>query len=49
MQNSPLTKQQFAAQGADVVQMTSADFGTFVEKEMNKWEKVVKQSGMKAE
>ncbi len=49
VQNSPLTKQQFAAQGADVVQMTSAEFGTFVEKETNKWEKVVKQSGMKAE
>jgi len=49
VQNSPQTKAQFAAQGADAVQMTSAEFGTFMEKEMNKWERVVKESGMKAE
>ena len=49
VQNSPLTKVQFAAQGADIVQMTSAEFGSFMEKEMNKWERVVKESGMKAE
>jgi tripartite-type tricarboxylate transporter receptor subunit TctC len=49
VQNSPQTKQQFAAQGADVMQMTSAEFGSFMEKEMSKWERVVKQSGMKAE
>jgi tripartite-type tricarboxylate transporter receptor subunit TctC len=49
VQNSPQTKEQFAAQGADIVQMTSAEFGSFMEKEMNKWERVVKESGMKAE
>ena len=49
VQNSPQTKDQFAAQGADVVQMTSPEFGSFMESEMNKWERVVKQSGMKAE
>jgi hypothetical protein len=31
------------------VQMTQAEFGTFIEKEINKWERVVKESGMKAE
>jgi tripartite-type tricarboxylate transporter receptor subunit TctC len=49
VQNSPQTKEQFAVQGADIVQMTSAEFGSFMEKEMSKWERVVKQSGMKAE
>jgi tripartite-type tricarboxylate transporter receptor subunit TctC len=49
VQNAPQTKEQFAAQGADIVQMTSAEFGSFMEKEMNKWERVVKESGMKAE
>jgi tripartite-type tricarboxylate transporter receptor subunit TctC len=49
VQNSPQTKEQFAAQGAEIVQMTSAAFGSFMEKEMSKWERVVKESGMKAE
>jgi tripartite-type tricarboxylate transporter receptor subunit TctC len=29
--------------------MTSAEFGTFIEKEINKWERVVKEAGIKAE
>jgi tripartite-type tricarboxylate transporter receptor subunit TctC len=49
VQNSPQTREQFAAQGADIVQMTSAEFGTFIEKEINKWERVVKEAGIKAE
>jgi tripartite-type tricarboxylate transporter receptor subunit TctC len=49
VQDSPKTKEQFATQGADIVQMSSPEFGTFIEKEINKWERVVKQSGMKAE
>jgi len=49
VQESPKTKEQFAAQGADIVQMTSAEFGTFIEKEINKWERVVKEAGIKAE
>jgi tripartite-type tricarboxylate transporter receptor subunit TctC len=49
VQNSDFTKKQFAAQGAEAVQMSSADFGTFMVTEMNKWERVVKESGMKAE
>jgi tripartite-type tricarboxylate transporter receptor subunit TctC len=39
---------QFAREGADVVQMSQAEFGSYMVSEMNKWEKVVKQSGMKA-
>jgi tripartite-type tricarboxylate transporter receptor subunit TctC len=49
VQNLPQTKEQFATQGADIVLMTQAEFGTFIEKEINKWERVVKESGMKAE
>jgi tripartite-type tricarboxylate transporter receptor subunit TctC len=29
--------------------MSSADFGKFIESEMNKWERVVKEGGIKAE
>ncbi len=49
VQNSEQTKKQFAAQGAEVVQMSSAEFGAFMVSEMAKWQRVVKQSGMKAE
>ncbi|HLH98294.1 MAG TPA: tripartite tricarboxylate transporter substrate binding protein [Xanthobacteraceae bacterium] len=49
VQNSEQTKKQFAVEGADVVQMSSAEFGTFIENETKKWERVVKESGIKAE
>jgi tripartite-type tricarboxylate transporter receptor subunit TctC len=49
VQNSEETRKQFSTQGAEVVQMSSAAFGTFMETEMNKWERVVKESGIKAE
>jgi tripartite-type tricarboxylate transporter receptor subunit TctC len=49
VQNSPETQKQFAAEGAEVVQMEPAAFGAFMVKEMNKWERVVKQGGIKAE
>jgi len=49
VQNSPETQKQFAAEGAEVVQMEPAAFGVFMVKEMNKWERVVKQGGIKAE
>jgi tripartite-type tricarboxylate transporter receptor subunit TctC len=47
--NSELTKKQFADQGAEPVQMTSAAFGDFIAKEITKWEQVVKKGGIKAE
>jgi tripartite-type tricarboxylate transporter receptor subunit TctC len=47
--NSELTKKQFADQGAEPVQMTSAAFGDFIGKEITKWEQVVKKGGIKAE
>lgn len=49
VQNSPEVQQQFALEGAEAAAMSSADFGAFMVSEMNKWEKVVKQSGIKAE
>jgi tripartite-type tricarboxylate transporter receptor subunit TctC len=42
-------KKHFASEGAQVVQMSSAEFAVFIEKEMNKWERVVKEGGIKAE
>jgi tripartite-type tricarboxylate transporter receptor subunit TctC len=49
VQNSPATQEQFAKEGASVVQMSSADFGKFMQTEMSKWERVVKEGKIKAE
>jgi tripartite-type tricarboxylate transporter receptor subunit TctC len=49
VQKSPEVQKQFANEGAAPVPMKPADFGSFMVSEMNKWEKVVKQGGIKAE
>jgi tripartite-type tricarboxylate transporter receptor subunit TctC len=49
VQNAEETKKQFSNEGAEIVQMSQADFGAFMVKEMNKWERVVKEGGIKAE
>lgn len=49
VQALPAVQQQFATEGVDVVQMSSAEFGAFMVKEIDKWGRVVKQSGIKAE
>src|SRR5882757_5891943 len=49
VQDSPEVQKQFATEGASVVKMTSAEFGQHMVKEMNKWERVVKEGGIKAE
>jgi tripartite-type tricarboxylate transporter receptor subunit TctC len=49
VQNSDEVKKHFATEGAQVVQMSSAEFAGFIEKEMKKWERVVKEGGIKAE
>jgi tripartite-type tricarboxylate transporter receptor subunit TctC len=49
VQQSPDVEKQFANEGATPVAMKAADFGGFMVSEMNKWEKVVKQGGIKAE
>jgi tripartite-type tricarboxylate transporter receptor subunit TctC len=49
VQNSEQTRKQFATEGAEIVQMSSAEFGSFMASEMTKWERVVKEGGIKAE
>lgn len=49
VQQSPEVQKQFANEGATAVSIKPADFGSFMVSEMSKWEKVVKQGGIKAE
>jgi tripartite-type tricarboxylate transporter receptor subunit TctC len=49
VQNSDEVRKHFTTEGAQVVQMSSAEFAAFIEKEMKKWERVVKEGGIKAE
>ena len=49
VQASPVVLEAFAKEGADVLQMSQADFAAFMSSEMAKWGKVVKASGMKTE
>jgi len=49
VQQSPEVQKQFANEGAATAAMKPADFGAFMASEMSKWEKVVKQGGIKAE
>jgi tripartite-type tricarboxylate transporter receptor subunit TctC len=46
---SPETQKQLSSEGAEVVQMSSAAFGSFMVKELQKWERVVKEGGIKAD
>ena len=47
--STPETQKQFAADGAEVVQKSPADFATFFAAELAKWERVVKDAKIKAE
>jgi tripartite-type tricarboxylate transporter receptor subunit TctC len=47
--SSPEAQKQFENEGASVVQMSSAEFGAFMAREMSKWERVVKEANIKAE
>jgi tripartite-type tricarboxylate transporter receptor subunit TctC len=49
VQDMPEVQKQFANEGAAVVKMTTPQFGEFMVKEMKKWERVVKEGGIKAE
>ena len=48
-QDTQAIKDQFEKEGAATRKMSSEDFGKFIVSEMNKWERVVKESGIKAE
>lgn len=47
--DSPDTKRRFELEGADVLHMTSAEFGQHIAAETAKWTRVVKQAGIKAQ
>ena len=49
VQQSKPVLEQFAKEGADVLQMSQAEFAKFMASEMAKWEKVVKASGMQTQ
>jgi len=49
LQESSAVQKLLAAEGAEVVRMSSADFGAFLENEMRKWGRVVKEGGIKAQ
>jgi len=49
VQDNPEVQKQFANEGASVVKMSTAEFAEHMVKEMNKWERVVKEGGIKAE
>jgi tripartite-type tricarboxylate transporter receptor subunit TctC len=45
----PETQKLFAGEGAEVVQKTPAEFAAFIEAELGKWQRVVKDAKIKAE
>jgi tripartite-type tricarboxylate transporter receptor subunit TctC len=49
VQNSADVQQQFARQGASILKMSTPEFGTFIQSEMNKWQRVVKEGKLKKE
>src|SRR5712691_8728716 len=49
VQDSPGVRKQFDADGATVVRMSPAEFGAYMVADMKKWERVVKEGGIKAE
>jgi len=49
VQNLPEVQKQFDADGATVLRMTPARFGAYMVADMDKWERVVKAGGIKAQ
>ena len=47
VQGLPDVQRQFDADGATVLRMSPARFGTYMVSDMNKWERVVKEGGIK--
>jgi tripartite-type tricarboxylate transporter receptor subunit TctC len=48
-QDSAETRKHLESEGADIVRMSPPEFGAFMVSEMDKWGKVVKESGIKAQ
>jgi tripartite-type tricarboxylate transporter receptor subunit TctC len=49
VQDLPEVQKQFDADGATVMRMTPAEFGDYMIADMSKWERVVKEAGIKAQ
>ena len=49
VQDSADFKQKLDADGADIVKFTPAEFAAFMERELEKWGRVVREAGIKAE
>ena len=49
IQDNPEVQQQFLNRGAQVLKMSPTEFGTFIESEITKWGRVVKEAGIKAQ
>jgi tripartite-type tricarboxylate transporter receptor subunit TctC len=49
VQELPAVRKQFDADGAMVMRMSPAEFGAYMTADMNKWERVVKEGGIKAQ
>ncbi|MFL6950908.1 MAG: Bug family tripartite tricarboxylate transporter substrate binding protein [Xanthobacteraceae bacterium] len=47
--DSPEVQKQFSSEGVDVMRMSAAEFGAFMGRELEKWGRVVKEGGIKAE
>ncbi len=47
MQDGAELQKQFANEGAEVLRMSSAEFGAFIASELAKWGRVVKEAGIK--
>jgi tripartite-type tricarboxylate transporter receptor subunit TctC len=48
-QDSPDVQKQFDQQGASVMKMSTPQFAAFIQSEMNKWQRVVKEGKLKKE
>ena len=46
---SPEVQKLFASEGADIVHMSTAQFSAYITSEIDKWGRVVKQAGIKAQ
>jgi len=49
VQDAPAVQKQFDSDGATIVRMSPAEFGAYMVADMNKWERVVKDGGIKAQ
>ena len=49
VQDLPPVRKQFASDGATLMRMSRAEFASYMTADMKKWERVVKESGIKAQ